>query len=135
MTGELPIAGTMPDFSKSSGSKLGDFKHSRRRSVARHLDAAPSPHGKSRARMSGGGKGENNGLVGMDRAAHCSLSSLGEQMVSSPLKHPQTETQITCKIARVGPKSRVRMGARIKNQELASAPHVTVCGHRPSNRW
>jgi len=53
-TGESVNADTSPDFSRSSASKLGGFKRSGWRLVAHNSEAAPSPGGFSRARVSNG---------------------------------------------------------------------------------
>jgi len=62
-----PLLTPPSDFSRFSVGKSGGFKHSERRLVARHSEAAPSPSGQfSRARVSNGngserkGKNENN---------------------------------------------------------------------------
>ena len=80
-----PLLTPPSDFSRFSVGKSGGFKHSERRLVARHSEAAPSPSSRfSRARESNGnrteGMCENENNLGAGRAACTSLFTLGEWM-------------------------------------------------------
>jgi len=80
----------------------------------RHPDVA-SPHGKSRVRMSGGRKGSNGELVGMNKVVHCCCPHSVSKWFPPPLK--QTPRSLA-KMPRLGQSPGHTPSSGIKNWPL-----------------